>query len=365
MSRHIRIECPNCRRTDLRIRPEYLGRRVTCKHCGFEFPARAADDSGTPPTSAGHPPAEQAAIDEAEPRATAPGGEVERIRAELATRTGEYTATLRRLQDVEGRLGESEDRARGLQEGLDRAHGQLRRDSERRDELAEAVADRARLLAEVEVLRVRAAAADRLEGDHRTDRAEIDALAAELRSTREHLARFDPQAAARRGSWRPSAPSATSSGENSRASGTSSRPAVSAARPRSSRPRRRGDRLEVDRLAGSLLEDRDRAALQEEVQRIRREADAARAEVESLTRERDDLAARHDEAERATRGRAAASGRGPDQADSAVRRDDELGERIRTLRDELERQRDHEAEQQRLGDALPKWEANRTPHTPR
>ena len=94
--------------------------------------------------------------------------------------------------------------------------------------------------------------------------------------------------------------------------------------------------------------DLDRAALREEVERIGLQASASRQEAEALTRERDDLAARRDEVETALRMAERRHGdQARRQADSAARRDDELGDQIRALREELERQhRDREAEPQ-------------------
>jgi hypothetical protein len=37
MAKSIRITCPSCRRSGLRMRPEYLGRNIQCKHCGASF----------------------------------------------------------------------------------------------------------------------------------------------------------------------------------------------------------------------------------------------------------------------------------------------------------------------------------------
>jgi hypothetical protein len=37
MAKTLRITCPSCRRSGLRLRPEHLGRRILCKHCGAEF----------------------------------------------------------------------------------------------------------------------------------------------------------------------------------------------------------------------------------------------------------------------------------------------------------------------------------------
>jgi DNA repair exonuclease SbcCD ATPase subunit len=222
------------------------------------FPARKADDPGAPPIPEHQPAAEQAAIDE-----------VERIRAELEARTAEYDATLQRLRDVEGRLGQSQGRAQELQEQLDQARGQLRRDSERRDELAEVHADRARLLVEAEALRVRADAADRLERDRRTDRAEIDILTAELREAREQLGRFDPRALA-----------------------------ASAQELEAVRAER--DRLEVDHLAGSLLDEQLRVELGEVRRRLAEEASLHEAARGELTRSRDEAIAGREAERRAS-----------------------------------------------------------------
>src|SRR4051794_14679297 len=55
MSTHIQIDCPNCRRS-LKVRREYIGKNVSCKHCGIAFkipsppegdlPAPAAQETG-------------------------------------------------------------------------------------------------------------------------------------------------------------------------------------------------------------------------------------------------------------------------------------------------------------------------------
>src|SRR4051812_1633402 len=55
MSTHIQIDCPNCRRS-LKVRREYIGKNVSCKHCGIAFripsppeediPAPAAQEAG-------------------------------------------------------------------------------------------------------------------------------------------------------------------------------------------------------------------------------------------------------------------------------------------------------------------------------
>lgn len=197
MSRHIRITCPNCGRNDLRIRPEYLGRQVGCKYCSHRFLARTAHEPGTPPSPAGAAPEAQTpavAIDEAGQQDIGLEGELERLRSGLMLRTGEYAAVLQQLRDAEGRLRQSQEQVQGVQEQLDQALDQLRQNSEQRDKLVEAEAERDRLLAQIEVLSRRAADASRLEDEHRTARAEIDRLADELRRTRDVSGQPVPEA---------------------------------------------------------------------------------------------------------------------------------------------------------------------------
>lgn len=50
MSNHIRIPCPSCSQT-LKLRPEYMGRRLECKYCGTRFRAEAPEPSGNVPVS--------------------------------------------------------------------------------------------------------------------------------------------------------------------------------------------------------------------------------------------------------------------------------------------------------------------------
>jgi len=46
MSTHVVIACPRCRK-DLRARREYVGRQVSCKHCGHTFTIEDPASSGT------------------------------------------------------------------------------------------------------------------------------------------------------------------------------------------------------------------------------------------------------------------------------------------------------------------------------
>src|SRR5689334_19377412 len=94
MGRHILIACPRCGRSGLRIRPEYLGRSVQCKHCAHVF--RTAEGGGPPRN----------------PRDD-PGEGVEgRLAAEVARLEGEREADRERLR-------ESREEAERLRAGLE------------------------------------------------------------------------------------------------------------------------------------------------------------------------------------------------------------------------------------------------------
>src|SRR5579883_2191743 len=44
VSEPIRMTCPNCRRDDLKVPPEYLGKKLRCKHCDHTFRAIRTED---------------------------------------------------------------------------------------------------------------------------------------------------------------------------------------------------------------------------------------------------------------------------------------------------------------------------------
>ncbi|GAC1448229.1 MAG: hypothetical protein NVSMB9_31170 [Isosphaeraceae bacterium] len=45
--KHVRIKCPGCERSNLRVSPSLLGHMVKCKHCGAQFLATETESSGT------------------------------------------------------------------------------------------------------------------------------------------------------------------------------------------------------------------------------------------------------------------------------------------------------------------------------
>jgi chromosome segregation ATPase len=117
MSRHIHITCPNCRRADLRIRPEVIGRRVECKYCQHVFRAQPADDAREPVTRG----RQEVAL----PEPNIPEEEIQKIRSELGARTAGHAAAVRQLDESQRRLEPLEGQVRALQTELDAARTRI------------------------------------------------------------------------------------------------------------------------------------------------------------------------------------------------------------------------------------------------
>jgi chromosome segregation ATPase len=179
VARHLRITCPSCRRSDLRIRPEMLGFRVACKHCGHAFHARIAEDPATtasPSQAALVEPAPTALPEEAELDVAESGGGLRSPLADHAARDAESPEApqdLREARDQVARLG---GRVQELVEQPDQAREHARHASAWEDELAETRSEVKSLLLRIESLRGRAAEADSLEETLETRRTDLDLL---------------------------------------------------------------------------------------------------------------------------------------------------------------------------------------------
>src|SRR5262249_21174217 len=55
MSTHFETICPNCQRP-LRVRLEYVGKRVACRHCNQAFKIPPPGEAAQPPSAAAHGP---------------------------------------------------------------------------------------------------------------------------------------------------------------------------------------------------------------------------------------------------------------------------------------------------------------------
>jgi myosin heavy subunit len=178
--------CPHCRRSNLRIRPENVGKMVACKHCGENFIARDAyEASAGSPLQAPHP--EESGPTPAggsEPEVVALQAELRRLRAKLEARADERDAALREADEARDGLDLMARREHELREQLDQAGGQIRQASAMASELAEAHARIEHSASEIDSLRGRASRADQLEEELRSHRAGLDQLRDELEEAR-------------------------------------------------------------------------------------------------------------------------------------------------------------------------------------
>src|SRR5262245_9251771 len=100
------MACPNCRRA-LRVRAEYLGKWITCKHCNRTFRADAPADDAT------------------RERLSRLEAELEKARAELASRAGTPAAIEIDVEATLAELTQLRDQARTLSEQADKLRREL------------------------------------------------------------------------------------------------------------------------------------------------------------------------------------------------------------------------------------------------
>src|SRR6516225_1473810 len=105
------MACPQCQ-TPLRVRTEYVGKRIACKTCDHTFRVEA------PPDGAAPPPAPPAAAGEGA------GQEVQQLREELAARTSEHDRALQQLQEAQAELAGLRGQVHDLQNQLEQARAE-------------------------------------------------------------------------------------------------------------------------------------------------------------------------------------------------------------------------------------------------
>jgi pSer/pThr/pTyr-binding forkhead associated (FHA) protein/chromosome segregation ATPase len=197
------------------------------------------------------------------------------VRADLAARTAEHGAALRRLQEAQDDLARSQDKARALQAELDQARERQRDAEGLRQQLADARAEHELLHARVPELEGRATSADRLRAELQAAGAEVERLRVQLRAAESRAAEAEA-VRAECGRWQDEARAARAGFERADA-----------------------ERQRLGGLAGELdavRAERDRLAA--EHQGATQAAGQARARVGELERSLAEAAAAH-EAERA------------------------------------------------------------------
>jgi chromosome segregation ATPase len=229
MPRHIRIPCPECTRT-LRVRPEYVGRQVQCKHCqhhfaipkyivltcpecrqdgmirteqvGREFRCKHcgsliptdSEDShpSLPPVSA---PLGVSTEEPAEPdfRVRSLEAELEKFRAFAETQGTERAAAMQQLGDAHAQIAELNARMRMLQNRLADTQGALEREVAVHVDIEEVRSEVDSLRTQVLALHGRAEEAERLETELEARSGEVQQLQSDLQSSRDDLKRLSAE----------------------------------------------------------------------------------------------------------------------------------------------------------------------------
>src|SRR5262249_9040388 len=108
---YIDSACPRCQHA-IRIRTEYVGRRLACKYCNHSFVAEA--------TAQASQSAVATDLESARTRISSLEEEVQQLRTELATRAPEHATESQRFQELKGELGRAREQVQGLQVHLGR-----------------------------------------------------------------------------------------------------------------------------------------------------------------------------------------------------------------------------------------------------
>ncbi len=363
-SQHVRITCPHCQRSNLRIKRANIGCEVICKQCGNRFLAVLADDPGPIAASTQLGPRESRPSDPAaadRPHAANGEGELQQIFAER----DRLRAELREREADRLRLTERADELEALRTDRDRLAVLLERAETAVREAARHEADAHRLAGTIEQDRDQVAAmarrneelaeqaralgteVDRLHRDHEDERREqhmsLEALRHELENAR-----------------------ALATAASDRAAAAAATRAELEGRLAEFEDQRRVWQERLD--AARLPFERDLPPLRDETERLRHqveilvgERDVALGQIEALGSDRDRLAVLLERAE--TAGREAARHEADahrmagtiehdrDQLAAMVRRNEELAGQARELGaevDRLHRDQEDERREQRM-----------------
>ena len=120
MVQYIDSACPNCNKS-VRIRTEYIGKRLVCTSCSHKFPA-TAPDGYSPPTA----PTSDAELEIARQRVAASEQEIATLRADLATRSADQIAALQKSQESLSEMSRLRDSVRENQHQLASVRGSLK-----------------------------------------------------------------------------------------------------------------------------------------------------------------------------------------------------------------------------------------------
>ncbi|HEV3083689.1 MAG TPA: hypothetical protein VGY66_28165, partial [Gemmataceae bacterium] len=117
MTQYVESACPSCHHP-VRIRTEYLGKRIACKHCNHTFVAQPDQLPPAPTAAAPQPPTEGIA----DQGVAALEEQLKQVRAELAARTQEHAAAEKKLTETQDEANGLRTALRDLQRQLEQAH---------------------------------------------------------------------------------------------------------------------------------------------------------------------------------------------------------------------------------------------------
>jgi chromosome segregation ATPase len=164
------MNCPQCQQ-ELRVRAEYLNRRVACKHCKHSF--TITESPAAPPAAS---PAETPNL---APRVEALEQELRQAQAALDAAQAERRTAAQQLEQS--------------QTELEQARQQLHQAGAAAQQRDDDLTERDRLRAAADALKDRAARADTLEKELEAERSTVTALRSELQTSQ---ATFQSQAEA-------------------------------------------------------------------------------------------------------------------------------------------------------------------------
>jgi chromosome segregation ATPase len=168
------MNCPQCRK-ELRVRAEYLNRRVTCNQCQHTFTV-----TGAPAPS---PVASAPEVPNLAPRVEALEQELRQSQAALDAAQAERRTAAQQLELRQQELEQARARLKESEAALEQARQQLQQGAVIAQQRDEALAERDRLRADAEPLKEKAARADILEKELDAERSAVAGLREELRTS--------------------------------------------------------------------------------------------------------------------------------------------------------------------------------------
>jgi chromosome segregation ATPase len=183
---YINLPCPKCQRV-LRVRPEYVGKRLTCKQCDNTFRLQAEDLEKAQAATSGPPsPTPGPDLEAASQRLAVLEAEIQHLRGELEARHAACESAELKLKEAQEEAARHLTRVQEVERELELARGQAQQTAAFQIQLEAANAEREQLHTQLQELQGRADDAVRLEAELQAAQLQIRDLQA-LRGERDML----------------------------------------------------------------------------------------------------------------------------------------------------------------------------------